>query len=269
MFFQTIDLRNYITGRKFFAEIYCREKALHQLGALIPPQLSNSSVCSFLPCRQSVPFCFNAMKSNAVCLFAGLVLAVSSAFAQAINVTQTGVDMGATTPTTSGALLQQSGQTTTFWAQDGVNAPTLLVKIQGDGKVGVGTSTPSEKLEVAGNLKVNSAVLAPAGSAPMFAARAWVNFNGTGSNGTDQVIRASGNVTRVYKSATGTYTIYFTTAMPDGNYCIAGSASIDGGGSSGRMVLPVSATASEAQIELRAGGGGLNSSTIVHVVFYR
>jgi hypothetical protein len=209
------------------------------------------------------------MKKHAFRLLAFFTLTTVSGFSQAINVTPTGVDIGAANSTTIGSLLQQAGQNTTFWSKDGVNAPSLLLRIQGDGKVGVGTATPQEKLDVAGNLKVNSAVLAPEGSAPMFAARAWVNFNGTGSNGNDQVIRASGNVARVYKSATGTYTIFFTTAMPDGNYCIAGSASIDGGGSSGRMVLPLVVTSTEAQIELRAGGGGLNNSTIVHVVFYR
>jgi hypothetical protein len=208
------------------------------------------------------------MKHRVFRLLAVLTLAASAGFSQAINVTPTGVDIGATTSTTAGALLQQSGQTTTFWSKDGVNAPSLLVKIQGDGKVGVGTSTPQEKLEVAGNLKVNSAVLAPAGSAPMYTARAWVNFNGNGTNGTDQVIRASGNVTRVYKDTTGTYTVYFTTAMPDANVCVTGTASQDGGGS-GRMVVPVTVTASQAQIELRGGGGGLNNSGIVCLAFFR
>ncbi len=208
------------------------------------------------------------MKHQAFRLLAAFALTASAGFSQAINVTSTGVDIGATTSTTAGALLQQSGQTTTFWSKDGVNAPSLLVKIQGDGKVGVGTATPQEKLEVAGNIKVNSAVLSPAGAAPMYTARAWVNFNGNGANGTDQTIRASGNVTRVYKDTTGTYTVHFTTAMPDGNVCITGMASQDGGGS-GRMVVPVTITASQAQIELRGGGGGLNNSGIVCLAFFR
>jgi hypothetical protein len=59
------------------------------------------------------------------------------------------------------------------------------------------------------------------GSAPVYACRAWVNFNGTTSPGT---IRASGNVSSVTKNATGDYTVNFTTAMPDANYVICGSA---------------------------------------------
>jgi hypothetical protein len=53
------------------------------------------------------------------------------------------------------------------------------------------------------------------GSAPVYACRAWVNFNGTTSPGT---IRASGNVSSVAKGGTGIYTVNFTTAMPDANY---------------------------------------------------
>jgi hypothetical protein len=52
------------------------------------------------------------------------------------------------------------------------------------------------------------------GSAPVYACRAWVNFNGTGT----VAIRASGNVSSITDNATGDYTINFTTAMPDANY---------------------------------------------------
>jgi hypothetical protein len=55
------------------------------------------------------------------------------------------------------------------------------------------------------------------GSAPVYACRAWVNFNGTTSPGT---IRGSGNVSSVVRNGTGDYTINFTTAMPDGNYAV-------------------------------------------------
>ena len=57
------------------------------------------------------------------------------------------------------------------------------------------------------------------GSAPMFACRAWVNFNGTGT----VAIRASGNVSSITDNGTGDYTVNFTTAMPDENYAMSGS----------------------------------------------
>ena len=56
------------------------------------------------------------------------------------------------------------------------------------------------------------------GAAPIYACRAWVNFNG--SNGS---IRASGNVSSVTRNSTGNYTVNFTTAMPDANYSIVGT----------------------------------------------
>jgi hypothetical protein len=70
----------------------------------------------------------------------------------------------------------------------------------------------------------------PSGSAPLFAARAWVNFNGTGT----VAIRASGNVSSITDNGTGNYTVNFTNALPDANYSIAQtlfaqSSSNDGG----------------------------------------
>jgi len=53
------------------------------------------------------------------------------------------------------------------------------------------------------------------GSAPVYACRAWVNFDGTTTTPT---IRASGNVSSVTRSAAGNYTVNFATAMPDANY---------------------------------------------------
>lgn len=72
----------------------------------------------------------------------------------------------------------------------------------------------------------NSApALGNVGTAPVYAARAWVNFNGTGT----VAIRASGNVTSITDNGTGDYTINFTTAMPDVNYGFSGMGRQDGG----------------------------------------
>ena len=63
---------------------------------------------------------------------------------------------------------------------------------------------------------------------PLFGCRAFVNFNGTSFTDVGGVnhctIRASGNVSKVVRTGTGTYTITFTIAMPDANY----AASISG-----------------------------------------
>lgn len=46
-------------------------------------------------------------------------------------------------------------------------------------------------------------------------AKAWVNFNGTGT----VAIRASYNVSSITDNGTGLYTINFTNALTDNNYC--------------------------------------------------
>jgi hypothetical protein len=65
------------------------------------------------------------------------------------------------------------------------------------------------------------------GSAPLYACRAWANFNGTLSGSIPP--RASGNVSSVTDNGTGDYTVNFTTAMQDINYAAIGSCSSEGG----------------------------------------
>ena len=55
-------------------------------------------------------------------------------------------------------------------------------------------------------------------------AKAWVNFNGTGT----VAIRASYNVSSITDNNTGDYTVNFTTAFADANYAMTGTASLDG-----------------------------------------
>jgi hypothetical protein len=55
-------------------------------------------------------------------------------------------------------------------------------------------------------------------------AKAWVNFNGTGT----VAIRDSFNVSSITDNGTGDYTVNFTTAMPNANYIAIGSAGTTG-----------------------------------------
>lgn len=72
---------------------------------------------------------------------------------------------------------------------------------------------------VAGTL-VNDATLNTAfnvtGSAPKYACRAWVNFNGTGT----VAIRASGNVSSITDNGVGKYRVNIISSVPDVNYCV-------------------------------------------------
>jgi hypothetical protein len=73
-------------------------------------------------------------------------------------------------------------------------------------------------------------------AAVAYGCRAWVQFDGTTSPGT---INGSANVSSVTRPATGTYTISFTTAMPDANYSAVGSCVGDGNGN-GRGPVEIS-----------------------------
>ena len=50
----------------------------------------------------------------------------------------------------------------------------------------------------------------------MYLAKAWVNFNGTGT----VAIRAAGNVSSITDRGTGLYGVNFTNALPDANYAV-------------------------------------------------
>ena len=69
------------------------------------------------------------------------------------------------------------------------------------------------------------------GSAPVYACRAWVNFNGTGTVS----IRDSGNVSSITDDGEGRYTVNFATAMPDNNFSAVVSGYLNTGDSAGTI----------------------------------
>jgi hypothetical protein len=110
------------------------------------------------------------------------------------------------------------------------------------------------------------------GSAPIYACRAWVNFNGTGT----VAIRASGNVSSITDNGTGDYTVNFTTAMPDANYAVVfGGTGITNHPNSGAAVaLGTSLSTSSFQMTTGTNGGAgsvgqLGDMTIVSVAIFR
>jgi len=58
------------------------------------------------------------------------------------------------------------------------------------------------------------------GSAPIYACRAWVNFDGTGTVS----IRESGNVSSITDNGTGDYTVNFNNAMPSADFAVCCTA---------------------------------------------
>ena len=108
---------------------------------------------------------------------------------------------------------------------------------------------------------------AQSGSAPIYAARAWVNFNGTGT----VAIRASGNVSSITDNGTGNYTVNFTTALTDENYSVTTSA---GGNFQGSMAFlqdnwTYRLTASDVRIFTNSGNNSRNDMPVVTVAIFR
>jgi hypothetical protein len=100
---------------------------------------------------------------------------------------------------------------------------------------------------------------------------------GTSSGGTVAVlrraIRASGNVASVtYHNENGTYTVNFSTALPDENYALAGFANFNSGSAAGLVTgnntHAPTALACDVRVANSTSGGELNVSH-VNVMFIR
>jgi len=146
------------------------------------------------------------------------------------------------------------------------------MRVTSAGNVGIGTNNPAEQLHITGNFRIGSAVQAtPSGSAPLYSARAWVNFNGVSGVS----IRASANVSSVTRNATGDYTVNFATAMPDANYAVAGmsSAGSTGSGDTGAAAFRVrqstAPTTTAVRITNSAGSNSIFDAIYANVVIFR
>ena len=107
-------------------------------------------------------------------------------------------------------------------------------------------------------------------------AKAWVNFNGTGT----VAIRAAFNVTSITDNGTGNYTVNFTTAMPDANYSVTGITGNFNGGEPGGLSVPTNPVRTGAPIEKTAlavrvytsvtnSGGGFYDYSEINVAIFR
>lgn len=89
-------------------------------------------------------------------------------------------------------------------------------------------------------------------NAPMFACRAWVNFNGTTG-----AIRASGNVSSVTSEGDGTYLITFTQGMSDANYVVNSVGSARGDSTA---LAPINGSFTTSGFRVSANYGGDNTA---------
>ena len=154
---------------------------------------------------------------------------------------------------TSGTVTGYLGvQVTSFW-QSGVSTNDSLV-------------SPAKVNAAIQALVPN--VLNASGTAPLYACRAWVNFYGTGT----VPILASGNVSSITDNGAGDYTINFTTAMPDANYCAVVTAGHNGTLASGNAHVGWAAIYASGSVRIGVSDNNtdLNSdATYCNVAIFR
>jgi hypothetical protein len=101
----------------------------------------------------------------------------------------------------------------------------------------------------------------------VYTAKAWVNFNGTGT----VAIRASGNVSSITDNGTGDYSLNFTTAMTDTNYCpVIGGDFAQGTPRDNGMYLPTNFTFATGSLRISTtttGGGYTDIDTVLIAIF--
>jgi hypothetical protein len=104
--------------------------------------------------------------------------------------------------------------------------------------------------------------------------KAWVNFNG--ASGASPTIRGQFNVTSVTRNSTGNYTITFTTAMPDANYCWTIGGWNNGGGNGGWIAAgtgagsyPTGVTTTTLSIIAYSNAGAVQDQDAICVAIFR
>ena len=103
----------------------------------------------------------------------------------------------------------------------------------------------------------------------VYTAKAWVNFNGTGT----VAIRAAGNVSSITDNGTGDYTLNFTTALADANYSVSGIIGETAGLNFGNAALtaPTSFSYNTGSVRVRtpySDGNGLMTANDYNLVCF-
>ena len=115
-------------------------------------------------------------------------------------------------------------------------------------------------------LKLRNALNAN-GGAPIYALRAWVNFDGT--QAAASMIRSSGNVSSITDNGLGDYTINFSIAMPDANYSVSFLSSQTTGGLGFSGTGPSAPTASSVRVVSRNTAQGAVDASLAWFAAFR
>jgi hypothetical protein len=208
------------------------------------------------------------------------VIAERTATATLTNKTLTSPSLSS--PTLTGTPVAPTASVDTNTTQVATTA-FVVAQIADDAPTKTGTgASGSWGIDITGNAATATKLSTASGSAPSYSARAWVNFDGTkdttgaaSTANTNRLIRASGNVSSVLRTAAGQYTVNFTTAFPDANYAASVSVSTSNHGS-GAFVrsasfggVPVTQTASALDVGFSSDSGSFIDPTNMYVTVFR
>jgi len=173
---------------------------------------------------------------------------------------------------TSTDQLKQRNETNTVWITLGTTdqtnnkfEPNQTFATQAEAQAG------TDNTKAMTSLRVNEATTTlfnVTGAAPVYACRAWVNFNGTGTPS----IRASGNVSSITDSGTGNYTVNFTVAMPDANIAAIANYSVNdsaSGSNNDGQAACRAVTTTSVGVFVADGSGAARDAIRVSVVVFR
>ena len=173
---------------------------------------------------------------------------------------------------TSGQLVLQTNGTTTAVTISTGQVVTLaqpLPVASGGSGVTTSTGTGAVVLGTSPTLAtptINSAQLATvSGTAPLYMARAWVNFNGTGT----VAITGSANVSSITDHGTGEYSVNYTTAMSDANYARMLTVGENSAQSGGRIGMDSGSTAAASRWCTRDTGNTLTDLAAINVSIFK
>lgn len=143
-------------------------------------------------------------------------------------------------PTASGSTIEQDGSS--ILSIDASGNLTVPNNMTFSGTVtGISSYADSDALSL----------FNASGSAPVYAARAWVTYNAQ-----TNTILANGNVSSVTDHATGQFTVNFTTAMPDINYAACGIVGQNDSTAGNHMLCEYSASRTTSSARVVSGTAG-------------
>ena len=163
------------------------------------------------------------------------------------STTQASAGLTAASPTIASGVLTFPDATTQTTAFNSSNAVTSVTAGTG---ISVSASTGGVTI-------TNTAPSVTAGEA-----KAWINYKGTATVS----IRASYNISSVTVNGTGNYTLNFTNAFADTNYCPVSSGS---NGTDGLPPFPITLTTTSYNFNTKAFGGGYQDAVNINIAIFR